>query len=94
MGYYDKVYIRGGEKHYVGNVSKTIYIDGPKANVAAFYRNVTEGHFENPSMARAVEGHLTAILGREASARNIKLTMVQLLRENKKLEVNLKGLKA
>jgi len=63
-------------------------------NVASFYRNITEGHFENASVQRAVDGHLTGILGREAAARKKRLTMEELLKENKKLEVDLKGLKA
>jgi hypothetical protein len=41
-----------------------------------------------------VDGCLTCILGREAGIRHGKLTMDELLKENKKLEVNLKGLKA
>jgi hypothetical protein len=41
-----------------------------------------------------MDGHLTCILGREAAARKTRLTMEELLKENKKLEVDLKGLKA
>jgi hypothetical protein len=41
-----------------------------------------------------VDGALTTILGREACARQTLLTMDQLLMENRRLEVNLKGLKA
>jgi hypothetical protein len=42
---------------------------------------------------RAVDATLTAILGREAAARGAKLTMDELLKENKRLELNLAGLK-
>jgi hypothetical protein len=94
ISYGDKVYVRGGSKHYVGVVSQGIYNEGAASNVAAFYRNVTEGHFENATVKRAVDGHLTAILGREAAARHTKLTMAELLKENKRLEVDLTGLKA
>ena len=41
-----------------------------------------------------MDGTLTAILGREATARRRYLTMEELLRENKKLEVDLTGLKS
>jgi hypothetical protein len=41
-----------------------------------------------------VDSHLTAILGREAMARKTWLTMDELIAENKKLEVDLRGLKA
>ena len=94
LGYGGKVYVRGGEKHFVGNVSGSIYNDGAERNVADFHRNITEGRFENTTAKRAVDGHLTAILGREAAARRRYLTIDELLKENKRLEVDLAGLKA
>ena len=68
--------------------------DGAKANIAEFYRCVTEGQFDNATAHRSVDSHLTAILGREAMARKTWLTMDELIKENKKLEVNLRGLKS
>ena len=91
--YGGKVYVRGGPKHYVGSCSAGIYEQGAVRNIAAFYRDIVEGHFENATVQRAVDGTLTAILGREAAARRRYLTMEELLQENKKLEVDLKGLK-
>ena len=93
LAYTGKVFIRGGEKHYSGEAAGTIYADGAKANIAEFYRCVTEGDFDNPTARRSVDGHLTAILGREAMARKTWLTMDELIKENKKLEVDLHGLK-
>ncbi|MDD4868967.1 MAG: Gfo/Idh/MocA family oxidoreductase [Kiritimatiellae bacterium] len=93
IAYGGKVYMRGGEKHFVGDVSKSIYTDGAGRNVADFYSNITKGHFENLTVKRAVDGHLTSILGREAAARHTKLTMAELIKENKKLKVDLTGLK-
>jgi hypothetical protein len=52
-----------------------------------------EGHFENLSAQRAVDGTLTAILGREAAARRTFLTMDEPIKENKRLEVNLAGMR-
>jgi hypothetical protein len=85
--------VRGGPKHYVGNQG-SIYDQGAMRNIADFHQNITEGHFENATAQRAVDGTLTAILGREASARRRYLTMEELLKENKRLEVDLTGLKA
>ena len=93
LQYGGKVYVRGGDKHYVGQMGG-VFEEGVDRNVASFYWNITEGHFENASVQRAVDGHLTGILGREAAARKKRLTMEELLKENKKLEVDLKGLKA
>jgi len=94
LGYWGKVYVRGGSKHYSGSASKSIYNDGIKVNVAEFYRCITEGDFANPTAKRAVDGTITAILGREAMARKSLVTRDELIRENKKLTANLKGLKA
>jgi predicted dehydrogenase len=91
--YDTKAYIQGGPKHYVGNVVN-LYEAGVQRNVAQFYRNITEGRFENPTVKRAVDGHLTAILGREAAYRQGRLTMDELLKENKRLELDLSGLKS
>jgi predicted dehydrogenase len=93
LQYGGKVYVRGGDMHYTGQMG-AIYNEGAERNIAAFHRNITEGHFGNETVQRAVDGHLAGILGREAAARRTRLTMEDLLKENKQLEVNLKGLKA
>lgn len=93
IAYSDKVFVRGGPKHYAGAVSSGIYADGAKANIAEFHRCVTEGKFDNDTMHRSVDCHLTAILGREAMARKTWLTMEDVIKESKTREVNLRGLK-
>jgi len=40
-----------------------------------------------------MDGTLTAILGREAAMRGVRITMEELLKENRKLEVDLTGLR-
>ena len=92
IAYGGKVFVRGGAKHYVGTIG-SVFDQGVVHNVADFYSAVTEGHFENPSVKRAVDGTLAAILGREASARGRYLTMEELIKENKKLPANLTGMK-
>ena len=93
LQYGGKVYVRGGDQSYSGQVG-SVFNEGAERNIASFYRNISGGHFANENVQRAVDGHLTAILGREAAARNTRLTMAQLLKENTKLEVDLKGMKA
>ena len=92
LQYGGKSYVRGGAKHYSGK-SGSPFDEGVLKNIAEFHKNIVEGHYENPSARRAVDGTLTAILGREAAARRCFLTMDDLIRENKRLEVNLEGLK-
>lgn len=94
LAYNGKVFVRGGPKHYSGEVSGGIYADGAKANIAEFYRCITEGRFDNAIALRSVDCHLTAILGREAMARKAWLTMDEVIKEGKTREVNLRGLKA
>jgi hypothetical protein len=45
-------------------------------------------------VAASVRSNLTAILGREAAYRRTELTLKALIRQGKKLEPNLNGLKA
>jgi predicted dehydrogenase len=93
LQYGGKVYILGGDNHYSGQMGN-IYNEGAERNIASFYQNITGGQFANETVQRAVDGHLTGILGREAAARQTRLTMNELIKENKKLEVDLSGLKA
>ena len=91
--YGGKAFLKGRGDGYNGQVENP-YEAGAVRNIATFYQNVVEGSFANPTVRRAVDGALTTILGREAAARRIPLTMDELLRENKRLEVDLRGLKS
>ncbi|HUT36106.1 MAG TPA: Gfo/Idh/MocA family oxidoreductase [Planctomycetota bacterium] len=93
LAYWGKCYVKGGPKHFVKDAG-SVYDQGAIRNIADFYDNVTTGKFDNPTAQRAVDGTLTAILGREAAARRCYLTMDELVKENKKLDVDLTGLKA
>lgn len=94
INYWGNAFIRGGKLHYPGGTVENLYEAGAARNIATFYGNVTEGRFDNPTVPRAIDGVLTSVLGREAAARHTRLTMEQVIQENKKLEVNLRGLKA
>ena len=93
VNYWGKAYLRGGPQHFGGGHVQNLYLAGAERNIAEFYTNVTENKYENETVRRAVDGVLTCVLGREAASRHCRLTMEQLLKENKKLEVDLKGLK-
>jgi len=93
VNYWGKAQMRSPEDAWSGSVDN-LYEAGAVRNIAAFYQHVTEGHWENETVPRAVDGVLTCILGREAAARRVGLTMDQLLKENKRLEVDLSGLKS
>jgi predicted dehydrogenase len=94
LSYWSKAYVRGGPKHFGGGPVLNLYEAGAKRNIAAFYESVLAGNFANPTAQRSVDCTLTSILGREAARRGVLLTMDELIKENKRLEVDLKGLKA
>ena len=71
-----------------------LYEAGAVRNIARFHKEVLAGgHYDNPTVRRAVDGCLTCILGREAALRHGRLTMEELLKENRRVEVDLSGLK-
>ena len=91
--YAGKAFLRGGSQHYGGGTVENLYKAGAERNIASFYRDILNARYENETVPRAVDGTLACILGREAAARGCKLTMKELLAENRKLDVDLKGLK-
>jgi len=92
VAYGGRIRLQGPESVYAGEVND-LYESGAVRNIASFYRQVTEGHFENATVPRAVDGVLTTILSREAAMRRIQLTMDEVIRENRRWELSLKGLK-
>lgn len=93
IGYDGKVLLRSGATSYDGEVVK-LYEAGAVRNIATFHKNVTDQHATNPTVRRAVDGALTTMLGREAALRRSRLTWDQLLKENRRLEVDLRGMRA
>jgi len=55
---------------------------------------VTNAVYDNATIEPSINATLTTILGREAARRRTKLTLDEILRENRRLEPNLTGLKA
>ena len=94
INYFGKSFVRGGPQHFGGGQVQNLYEAGAVRNIATFYQNVTTGRFDNTTVPRAVDGVLTCVLGREAAARKSLVTMDELLRENRQLDVDLTGLKA
>jgi len=82
-----------GDTYGVDKNRRFAGLSGYKRVIESGVDNLTEGHFENPSVARSVDSNLTAILVREAGYRQGRLTMEELLKENKKLEFDFAGFK-
>jgi predicted dehydrogenase len=93
ISYTTKARLRSTEEAHEGNIVN-LYEAGAVRNIAAFYDQITRGECVNNTVAGAVDSTLIAILGREACARRTKLTLAQLLSENRLLNLDLRGLKA
>lgn len=90
LSYAGKSYVRGGPRHFSGGVPN------PEAsvriNIDEFRQAIEEGDASNRQIARAADSNLAAILGREASARRTRVTLEELILENKALKPDLTGL--
>jgi predicted dehydrogenase len=78
---------------YNGGPTNNIYEAGVVANVASFYKSITEGDFSNPTVASGVRSNLVTILGRTAAYKNTEVTWADMMKANEKLEFDTKGLK-
>jgi predicted dehydrogenase len=92
--YAGKVFIRGLQDGYAGGENKELYADGMRRNVDTFHQCITEGRYDNPTVEPSVNSTLATILGREAALKARKLTWEELLKDKRRLEVDLTGLKA
>jgi predicted dehydrogenase len=93
IGYGGRALIRGGPKHYAGGSIDDLYQAGAVRNIASFYQQITEGKSANETARMGIDSCLATILGREACLRKGRMTMEELLKANKRLEVDLSGLK-
>ena len=91
--YTTRVRILGTKGGWRGGDVVNLYRAGAERNIAAFHRCITSGACDNPTLEPSVSATLTAILGREAARRRTKLTLDEVLRENRRLEPDLTGLK-
>jgi predicted dehydrogenase len=91
--YGGKTSLQGKENSFEGEV-QNLYEAGAIRNIASFYDAVVTGRCDNDTVPRSVDGALACILGREAGRRRTRITWEQLLQENQRLEVDLRGLKS
>jgi len=93
IGYGGRALIRGGPGHYAGGTIENLYGAGATRNIATFYKNVTEADCANETVRMAVESCLATILAREACLEKTRLTMQEVMNANRRIEVDLDGLK-
>lgn len=93
-GYTSRVRILGIKGGYRGGDVVDLYPRGAERNIDTFHKSILNGIYDNPTLEPSVNSTLATILGREAAKRKTKLTWDEVIRENKRFEVNLTGLKA
>ncbi len=93
-GYTSQVRILGNRTGWRGGAVVELYPRGAERNIDTFHKSVTGSIYDNPTIEPSVAATLTTILGREAARRRTKLTWDEVLRENRRLEPDLTGLKA
>jgi predicted dehydrogenase len=91
--YFGIVMLRGKETNLRENVGD-LYTSGTVVNINEFHAAILKGDCSNPTVAPSVRSNLTAVLGREAAYRREELTLAGLIKEGKRLEFNLSGLKS
>jgi predicted dehydrogenase len=92
--YTGKVSVRGNKGGYRGGELTNLYVDGIRRNLDTFHQSIVNGIYDNPTVQPSIDSTLATILGREAAGRNMKVTWDEMIAENKKLEVDLTGLRA
>jgi predicted dehydrogenase len=93
-GYTGRVRILSNRGGYRGGDVADLYPRGAERNIDTFHKSIVNGIYDNPTVEPSVNATLATILGREAARRNTKLTWDEVIRENKRLEVDLSGLQA
>jgi myo-inositol 2-dehydrogenase/D-chiro-inositol 1-dehydrogenase len=81
-----------GNNYYRGGRSPAIYKEGAENNIAAFYKNITEGNYDNITVEPSVTSNLVTILGRTAAYSGRPVYWHQLMKDEERLIPNLKGL--
>ncbi len=93
-GYTTRVRILANRTGYRGGDVVDLYPNGAMRNIDTFHKCVIDGRYDNETVEPSVNATLATILGREAARRRTRLTLDEVVRENRRLEVDLTGLKA
>lgn len=90
--YGGKTFLKGHDNGYDAAVDNP-YEAGAVRNIARFHHCVMNDDYANDTVRRAIDSALVCILGRETGRRRTPLTLEELRRENRRIDVDLQGLK-
>ena len=83
-----------GENFYRGGETTGIFKNGAINNIATFHDCITQGRFDNPTVAPSVRSNLVTILGRTAAYTGERVYWDKLIKSTERLQPDLRGLKA
>ena len=89
--YFSDVLLRGKEAYRGSNPD--LYTSGTQVNIREFHQFITQGRYDNPTVAPSVRSNLTAVLGREAGYKHGEVTLAALIKDAVRLQPDLKGLR-
>ncbi|MBC8182900.1 Gfo/Idh/MocA family oxidoreductase [candidate division KSB1 bacterium] len=89
--YGGQVIIRG-ENFYRGGKTNDIYKQGANNNIAAFYKNIIEGKYDNSTVTPSVQSNKITIMGRTAAYEGRPVYWHQIVNTDERLEPRLEGL--
>jgi myo-inositol 2-dehydrogenase/D-chiro-inositol 1-dehydrogenase len=93
VDYFGNVLLRNKDVSIRENVGD-LYTSGTVVNIKEFHEAIVNGDHSNPTVTPSVRSTLTAVLGREAAYRRTELTLVDLIKEARTLEPDLRGVKS
>ena len=82
-----------GENPCEGGMTNPIFGEGALNNIAIFYKNITEGNYENVTRAPSILSNLVNIMGRNAAYEKKEVLWKDFIKSKERMEPNLKGLK-
>ena len=85
-------WIRSDRQPYPGGETTGIYVWGIEQNLKTFHRQITQRVYDNATVAPSVLANLATILGREACQTGKQVTWDEMMRAQRSLEPDLRGL--
>lgn len=93
IGYVGTGRVNAGAATYEGGEIEDLYRAGAVRNIGLFHDAVKSGDTSNPTLLPSIRSNLATLLGRDAAARRTRITMEQLISENRAIPADLTGLK-
>ena len=82
-----------GKNYYAGGKNPTLYKSGAENNIAKFHKMITTGDFSNSTVEPSIQSNMIAIMAREACYKGGIITWEEINKCEKRMDMQLEGLK-